>query len=112
MDFIDSIFEFLSTLTTENILAYLGQSDLGNLFYNPYFLGSMGVLAVISLIMKWKLMLGGVITVVGCAGLMSFLAEQGTSLEGGVTDKTMLVFIGGAVVVVAALIYLLFIKSD
>ncbi len=72
----------------------------------------MGIMAVISLIMKWNWMLMGVIVIVGCAGAMSFLAEKGTSLEGGMSNSAMLVFIGIGVVVVGALIYLLFIKSD
>ena len=112
MSFVDSVLEYLSQFSTANILAYLGESDLGNLFYNPYFLGTMGILAVISLVLKWNWMIMGVIVVVGCAGAMSFLAEKGTSLEGGMSDSGMLVFIGIGVVVVGALIYLLFIKSE
>lgn len=112
MSFFDSAIEYLSQFSTANILAYLGQSNLGNLFYNPYFLGTMGILAVISLILKWNWMLMGVIVVTGCAGAMSFLAEKGTSLDGGLTDSGMLVFIGIGVVVIGALIYLLFIKSE
>ncbi|NIQ97947.1 MAG: hypothetical protein GWN87_30140, partial [Desulfuromonadales bacterium] len=52
MDFIDSIIDFLSTLTTENILLYMDQAKVGDLIHNPVFLGVMGAFAVLCLIMK------------------------------------------------------------
>ena len=112
MDFIDSIIHFLSTLSTENIVAYMAQAKVGDLIHNPVFLGIMGAFAIISLIMKWRMMLVANLTVVGFAGLMSYTLEHGTSLDGGLTNDTLLVFIGVGVVIIGAVIYFLFIKSE
>ena len=112
MDFIDSIIHFFSTLTTENILAYMDQAKVGDLIHNPYFLIVMGVVAVISLIMKWRLLLVANLLIVGFAGLMSYTLERGTGLDGGLTNDTLLIFIGAGVVIVGAVIYFLFIKSE
>lgn len=112
MDFVDSIIEFLSTLSTDNIMRYMNQAKVGDLIHNPYFLGSMAVLAVICLIMKWRMLLVAIFSIVGFAGLLSYTMEQGTSLEGGMTDQTMLIFVGVGVLIIGAIIYFLFIKSD
>lgn len=112
MNFIDSIIQFFSTLTTENILAYMDQAKVGDLIHNPYFLVVMGVIAVISLIMKWRLLLVANLLIVGFAGLMSYTLERGTALDGGLTNDTLLIFIGAGVVIVGAVIYFLFIKSE
>jgi hypothetical protein len=112
MGFVDSVIEFLSTLSTANILAYMNQAKVGDLIHNPVFLGIMGAVAVISLIMKWRMLLVANLTVVGFAGLMSYTLERGTNIEGGLTNDTLLVFVGVGVVIIAAVIYFLFIKSD
>ncbi|PLY01285.1 MAG: hypothetical protein C0623_05560 [Desulfuromonas sp.] len=112
MDFIDSIIEFLSTLSTENILAYMDQAKVGDLIHNPYFLGVMGVLAVVSLIMKWRVLLVANLGLVGFAWLLSYTLERGTSLDGGLTNDTLLLFIGVGVVIIGSIIYFLFISSD
>lgn len=112
MDFIDSIFEFLSTLSTANIIAYMDQAKVGDLIQNPVFLGIMGALAVISLIMKWRMLLVANLTVVGFAGLMAYTLERGTNIEGGLTNDALLVFVGVGVLIIGAVIYFLFIKSE
>ena len=112
MSFVDSALDFLKNLSTDNILAYLGHSELGNLIHNPVFLVAMGILAILGVILKKRILLGGVITLVGIAGLMNYMGQHGTDLEGGMTDETMLIFIGVGVAIIGSLIYLLFIKSD
>jgi len=112
MGFVDSVIQFLSTLTTENILAYMNQAKVGDLIHNPIFLGVMGAVAVISLFMKWRMLLVANLTIVGFAGLMSYTLEKGTNIEGGLTNDTLLIFVGVGVVIIGAVIYFLFIKSD
>ncbi len=112
MSFVDSTIEFLKTLSTENIMRYMHQANVGDLIHNPVFLGTMGVVAVICLVMKWRVLLVTIFGIVGFAGLLSYTLEQGTSLEGGLTDQTMLVFIGVGVLIIGAAIYFLFIKSE
>jgi len=107
----DSIMSFLSNLSTENIMAYMDQAKVGDLIHNPYFLGAMGALAVISLIMKWRILLVANLTLVGFAGLMSYTMERGTSLDAGINDS-LLVFVGVGALIVGAIIYFLFVKSE
>lgn len=112
MDFIDSVINFFKTLSTENVVAYMEQAKVGDLIQNPYFLGIMGAIAIISLIMKWRILLVANLTVVGFAGLVSYTMEKGTGLEGGLNNETLLVFVGAGVVIISAIIYFLFIKSE
>jgi len=112
MEFINSIIDFLKELSTENILGYMNDAKVGDLIHNPYFLIAMGVIAVISLIMKWRLLLVANLSVVGFAGLMSYTMEKGTSLDGGLTNDSLLIFIGVGAVIIGAVIYFLFIKSE
>lgn len=107
----DSIMRFFSNLSTENVMAYMDQAKVGDLIHNPYFLGAMGALAVISLIMKWRILLVANLTLVGFAGLMSYTMERGTSLGDGMNDS-LLVFIGVGALIVGAIIYFLFVKSE
>lgn len=108
----DSIMNFLGNLSTENILAYMDQAKVGDLIHNPYFLGAMGVLAVISLIMKWRMLLVANLSVVGFAGLMSYVMERGTGLDGGLENDSLLIFVGIGAVIIAAVVYFLFVKSE
>ena len=108
----NSIMDFLRSLTTENIVAYMDQARVGDLIHNPYFLGAMGALAVISLIMKWRMLLVANLSLVGFAGLMSYTMERGTAIDGGLTNDTLLIFIGVGVLIIGAVIYFLFIKSE
>ena len=112
MDFVDSIIDFLRTLSTENILLYMDQAKVGDLIHNPIFLGTMGVLAIVSLIMKWRMLLVANLSMVGFAGLMSYTMQRGTSLDGGLGNDSLLIFVGMGAVIIGAVIYFLFIKSE
>ena len=112
MGFVDSAIEFLSNLSTQNILDYMNQAKVGDLIHNPIFLGIMGAIAIISLIMKWRMLLVANLSVVGFTWLLSYTLERGTDLDGGLKNDTLLIFVGVGVVIIGAIIYMLFIKSD
>ena len=55
--------------------------------------------------------LATIVSVTGFVGLISYTLSQETSLQ-AMTDNTLIVFVGGGVLIVFIVIYLLFIKTD
>jgi peptidoglycan/LPS O-acetylase OafA/YrhL len=106
--------EFLKlfeNLQTERVVAFLQSMQIGDLIHNPYFLGGVAAFAVISLLMKWRLLLALCLGMSGFVYLISYTMQKGTQLE-GLSNPTLLVFVGGGAVIIGLVIYLLFIKSD
>jgi len=112
MGIIDKTIEFLKTLQTDQVLGYLEQAKIGDLIHHPYFIAVAGALAVICIIMKWRLLLTFEIIIVGFAELLNYSMSRGTNLDSGMGSESLLVFVGFGVVIVALAIYLLFIKSE
>ena len=110
MDF-SAVADFLQHFQTENVIQFLQGMNADQLVYNPWFLGTMGVLAVVSLLMRWRLLLVTILSITGFTWLISYTLEQGTNLEKGGTD-TMVVFVMGGAVLVFLIIYLLFIRPE
>ncbi len=103
--------EFLSNFETDKVVAFLNDMDVRSLIHDPMFLGAMAALAILSLFMKWRLLLVTILTVTGLAWLITYSLERGTQL-GGAGDQTLLVFVGGGAILIALIIYLLFIRSE
>ena len=103
--------EFLKNFETERVLQFLKEMNVGELIHNPWFLGAMGALALLSLVMKWRLLMVTILGVTGLAGLVSYTLQRGTRLN-QLGDQTLLIFVVGGAVLVAIVIYLLFIKSE
>jgi len=108
----DSIMEFLQNFETAKVVATLEKLNLQALIRNPYFLGGTGALAILSLIMRWRLLLAVILIGSGFVALLAYTFEQGTSLEGGMANDSLMVFIGGGAVLVFLMIYLLFIRGE
>ena len=108
----DGIWELLQNLETSKVVSYLQEADLQKLIKSPYFLGTTATLAIVSLVMKWRLLLTLVMFITGFVYLLSYTIEQGTDIQGGITNDTLAVFIGGGAVLVFLAIYLLFIRND
>lgn len=108
-----SLTDLLQNLETSEVIGYLQALDLQELVSSPYFLGGVGVLAVVALLMRWRLLLVTVLSISGFAWLLSYTLEQGPSLGGGgVPDDTMALFVGGGAVIVFVAIYFLFIRGE
>lgn len=107
----EALKEFFQNLQTENLMEMLRQLNLAELVHNPAFLGVMGIIAALCLFKRWYGFLATVAGVTGFVWLVSYTLQQGTDLQGG-SNSTLLVFIGGGVVIIGLMIYLLFIKSD
>jgi ABC-type glycerol-3-phosphate transport system permease component len=102
---------YLERFQTERVVAWLRAMQIGDLVHNPYFLGGVAAVAILSLIMRWRSFLAICVGLTGFAYLISYTLQQGTQLD-GLGNSTLLVFVGGGAVIVGLVIYLLFIKSD
>lgn len=107
-----SFMEFLQRFETARVVAYLQALDLQALIHNPYFLGGTATLAVIALLMRWRLLLVTILSISGFVWLLSYTLAQDTSLEGGMGNETLIVFVFGGTAIVFLAVYLLFIRSE
>jgi len=104
--------EWLKFFETDRVMAYLQALDLQSLVQSTYFLGGAGALAVIALVMRWRVLLALTVTITGFVWLLSYTLAQNTSMEGGGANDTLLVFVFGGAAIVFVAIYLLFIRGD
>lgn len=107
-----SFMELLQRFETERVVAYLKALDLQELIHNPYFLGGSGALAIVALLMRWRVLLATILSISGFVWLLSYTLAQDTSLEGGIANDTLVVFVIGGASIVFLAIYLLFIRGD
>ena len=109
---IASFMEFVQKFETAKVIAWLQTLNLQELIHNPYFLGGAAVLAVIALIMRWRLLMVTILSISGFVWLLSYTMAQDTSLEGGMANETLVVFVFGGTAIVFLAIYLLFIRGE
>lgn len=102
----------LKELDNENIIGFLGEMQIAEYIHNPWFLGSMGVLAICCLIFKWRVLLATIVGLTGLAWLISYTVEQGTEVNEGLKSNSLIIFVVGGVVIIGVMIYLVFIKEE
>jgi hypothetical protein len=107
-----SIVELLQDFETDRVVEYLQTLDLQELIHNPYFLGGTAALAIIALLLHWRVLLVTILSISGFIWLLSYTLAQDTSLEGGVANDTLIVFVFGGTAIVFLAIYMLFIRGD
>ena len=110
MDF-SAFLDALQNFETGKMARYLGELNLDELIHNPWFLGGMGALALIALFCKWRALLALILGVTGFAWLISYTVGQGTEFN-ELGSHNLFVFIGGSVLVIFVMIYLLFIRNE
>jgi hypothetical protein len=108
----DILFDFLRQFETAQVFSWLQSLDLNELIHNRYFLGGTAALAVIALLMRWRLLLTTLLGVAGFVALLSYTLQRGTGLDEGLHTDTLLIFVAGGVALVGAVIYFLFIRTD
>lgn len=91
------------------IIDFLIDTQILQIASDPRVMFAAGALFLISLVMRWRIL---ALSLFGVASLLavarySRLAEGRTSL-----DQNMVVFVIGSVLVVAVLVYFLFIRGD
>jgi len=108
----DSIVAKLKELDNDHIIEFLGQMQVAEYIQNPWFLGGMVVLAICCLVFKWRVLLATIVGLTGLAWLVNYTVEQGTEVSEGLKSNSMIFFIGGGVLIVALMIYLVFVKEE
>jgi len=106
-----SFLDVLKSMETKRILQYLGDMNIGDLIHNPWFLGTMGALALMALFCKWRALLAIILGVTGLSWLISYTVQQGTDLQ-GLSNTNLYVFVAAGVAIIFVVIYLLFIRHD
>lgn len=101
---------FLQNFQTGEVLAFLRTLNINDLIHNPWFLGGTATLALVSLVMRWRILLATTLSVTGFVGLLNYTLQRETSLE-NLSDPTLMIFVGGGVLIIFVVIYLLFIKE-
>lgn len=107
----ESVIELLQNFKSDRIIETLEQLNLDEWIHNPWFLGGVGAFALVALFMKWRLLLATVVGIVGMAGLLQYTLEQGTELT-SLGNQSLIIFIGGGLLIAIIFIYLVVIKSD
>lgn len=92
----------------EGLFENVSNDRLVALFTHPYGMAFLGVMMVISVLLKWR------ITFVALTGglLVSLLTRYVLVGETTGPDRTLLLFAGGGVVIAAFIIYNLFIREE
>ncbi|MEZ4601583.1 MAG: hypothetical protein R2940_17480 [Syntrophotaleaceae bacterium] len=109
--FKELVLGFFQHLETDRVMNFLREIELGDLIFNPWFLAGLAIFTAISVYLRRYGLLSIVLGLVGFASLVNYTLQQGTAVDGILSD-TLLVFLGGGLVLIFALIYLLFIKHD
>ncbi len=108
---LSTVADFFRHFETERVISLLQDLHVGRLIHSPWFLGGMGVAALIALVMHWRLLLVTILSITGFSWLLSYTLAKGTNIDSPTSD-TLLVFVGGGAVLIMVVIYLLFIKSE
>lgn len=111
MDF-SQVIDFFRQFETTRVMDSLQRFDLGELIHNRYFLGGTAVLALLALLMRWKLLLVTLLGLAGFVGLLHLTLQKGTDPGSGLQSDALLFFVGGGVVLIGLVIYFLFIRTE
>lgn len=96
---------------TGRVLRALQDLDLNRLIHNPWLLGTVGVLSLIALFMRWRVLLTTLLGVTGFVWLVARTVQHGTKVQ-NLGNGSLVTFVGGGVVIILVVIYFLFIRSD
>ena len=103
--------EFMTNFRTDNIMQQLEAWNIGDLSNNPWFLGGIAVVVLITYFLGMKATSAFIVGIGGFALALSWTVAQGTGTE-GIESGGIYVIIGGGTIAIGLFIYLLFIKSE
>ncbi|HSL92016.1 MAG TPA: hypothetical protein VK863_05145 [Candidatus Limnocylindrales bacterium] len=93
----------------KGIAGFLTSAKIMDLATDPRVLFLVVVVAVIAVLMRWKLVL---LLLFAIGGTLAVVRYTSPGVGEGVVDRQMLLFIGGILAVAVVLIYFLLIKGD
>jgi hypothetical protein len=106
-----SVREYLEPLRTENVLARLRETNVGDLIYNPWFLAGLGIFCIVALVLRRQALVLMVMTVLAYACLIDYALQKKPAVE-SIGSTPVLIFAGGGAGLLFVLIYFLFIRHD
>ena len=104
----DTVREWFASVDWNALFANVTNDKLIALFTHPYGMAGLGVLLVVSLVLKWRV----TFAVLAGALALSFVVRSTVAGPQSGPNKNILLLSGGAVVVGAFLIYWLFIRDE
>jgi hypothetical protein len=110
MDF-TSILDFLQNFQTGRFVSYIQSLKIGEIIHNPWVLGAIGGMALLALVMRWRVLLALILSISGFAGLINYTIQHEASAE-NLSQQTLTIFVIGGACIIFVVIYLLFIKTD
>lgn len=104
----EEIQDHLAPFTTDNIIDTLVEWDL---LHNWWFIIGVILLAVICHFLRQRLLTAIIVMLSGIAVMISYtFSHSGTSSD--IRGDNLMLFVGTGAVIVASVIYLLFVKED
>ncbi len=99
--------DWAQALQTQEIIRYINDLDL---LHNPWFIGGAVLFVLISLFMKWKLLLTVAISLVALITLTTLVSAQGTDVSKSADG--IFIFLGGGAAIMFFFIYMTFMRGD
>lgn len=103
----DEATDWAQMLQTKEIIGYINDLDL---LHNPWFIGGAILFVLISLFMKWKLLLTSTISLAALISLATYVGTQGTDVSKSADG--VLIFVGGGAAIMGFFIYMTFMRGD
>lgn len=110
MDF-SFVTNWLKHLETEQVISFLGDLNIGEMIYNQWFLGGLALVCLLALYLRRHAFIAAILALVGFAILVDHTLQQGAEVQ-NIMSETLLVFVGGGLVLIFVVIYFLFIRHD
>ena len=108
MEMFQGIKEKFASVDWAALMENVSNDRLVELFTHPYGMAGLGVLMLISVLLKWRITF---VALTGCL-LVSLLTRYALVGETTGPDRTVLMFAGGGVAIAAFIIYNLFIREE
>jgi len=103
----DQFMDWLSLFETKHVVNYITELDL---IHNPWFIAGAVLFIIVSLLLKWHLLLSCTLSLAGMVALVTVVHQQGTDLDK--SSDSLFMFIGGGAIIVFFLIYMVFLRSE
>ncbi|RLB72417.1 MAG: hypothetical protein DRH06_03765 [Deltaproteobacteria bacterium] len=105
------IIDYLQNFRTDQLVQQLQDRGIDNLTTNPWFLGGILALILITYFMGWRAIAGFISGIGGFILVVSLAISKGTGMA-GLSGGGLWILVGGGVVVIFLFIYILFIKTE
>ena len=99
--------DWAQALQTQQIIGYINDLDL---LHNPWFIVGALLFVLISLFMKWKLLLTATVSLAALIALTTVVSSQGTDISK--SSDGIFMFLGGGAAIMFFFIYMTFMRGD